>query len=117
MCIRHTAASLPASASSAPGACSARTSLIIAAPAASAARITAGFIVSTETTIPAAASSFVSGTTRAISSSSSTGAAPGRVDSPPMSIDIGAIVRHLPRAHECVGAVRIATAVGERNPA
>ena len=46
MCIRHTAALLAATTSSAPGSCSARTSLTMAAPASIAARMTAGFIVS-----------------------------------------------------------------------
>src|SRR5579864_1483269 len=55
MCIRHTAASLSAMSASAPGARSARTSLIIDAPTSSAARMTAGFIVSTDTQAPPAA--------------------------------------------------------------
>ncbi len=60
-------------------------SLIIDAPAAIAARITAGLRVSTATAMPSLASAVTSGITRASSSVSLTGAAPGRDDSPPMS--------------------------------
>ncbi len=59
----------------------------IEAPAATAARATAGFMVSIEMqTAPSRRSCSMRGTTRAISSSSETGSAPGRVDSPPTSI-------------------------------
>ena len=49
LCIRHTAQSVSATASSAPGALSASMSLIMDAPSASTARITDGRRVSTET--------------------------------------------------------------------
>jgi hypothetical protein len=49
MCIRHAAASEAATSSSAPGEASAVMSLIIAAPCASAVRMTSGLVVSTET--------------------------------------------------------------------
>ena len=58
---------------------------MIAAPAPSAARITSGLLVSTDSGTPSRASDSTSGTTRCSSSSSVTSAAPGRVDSPPMS--------------------------------
>ena len=60
------------------------TSLSTLAPAAIAARATASFCVSTETG-PNRLNASMTGTTRAISSSSATGVAPGRVDSPPTS--------------------------------
>ncbi|MDC4227963.1 MAG: hypothetical protein MPW15_27965 [Candidatus Manganitrophus sp.] len=64
------------------------TSLIIEAPASIARRATSDLVVSIE--IGGIASCFASrsttGTTRRISSSTETGVAPGRVDSPPMSI-------------------------------
>ena len=85
MCIRQTATSDFATISTAPIACSARTSLIIDAPAAIAARITTGFIVSTEINAPSRASASTIGMMRSISSASEVGSAPGRVDSPPMS--------------------------------
>src|SRR5918994_6627983 len=84
LCIRHTAQSLCATASSAPGAVSASTSLIIEAPAARAAFITAGRRVSTETQRSESCSS--TGITRLSSSSSGTGAAPGGVIPPPISM-------------------------------
>ena len=56
MCIRQTPASAAATASIAPGAVRPQTSLIIDAPAASAARITAGLRVSTDTATPSATS-------------------------------------------------------------
>ncbi len=55
MCIRHTAQPLPAAAASAPGSRSARTSLMRPAPAAAAARMTSGLLVSTEMTAEVAA--------------------------------------------------------------
>src|SRR5262245_54530108 len=85
MCMRHTAASDPATTSMAPGAASAVMSLIIVAPRASASRITSGLVVSTETGTPRPPSASSTGNTRASSSSAGTGAAPGRLDSPPMS--------------------------------
>ena len=63
------------------------TSLTKTAPAATAARATAAFEVSIETgTPPVAVSASTTGITRRSSSSALTGAAPGRVDSPPTSI-------------------------------
>ncbi len=86
MCIRHAAAPLRASAASAPRACSARTSLIMAAPSATACSITSGRLVSTEMiTSLSRATALTTGMTRRNSSSSGTGGAPGRVDSPPIS--------------------------------
>ena len=54
-------------------------------------RAVAARIVSTLTRMPRAASSRMTGTTRRSSSSGSTRAAPGRVDSPPTSSDVGAV--------------------------
>src|SRR3954464_12369895 len=84
MCMRQTAQALSRTASKASGVPSAWTSLIMDAPAASAAFMPAGRRVSTETQRSPSACS--TGRTRAHSSSSDTGAAPGRVDSPPMSM-------------------------------
>jgi hypothetical protein len=57
------------------------------APAAIAARITSGLLVSIEIgTVTLATSCSITGMTRASSSSTSTSAAPGRVDSPPTSM-------------------------------
>ncbi len=71
----------------APGARSARTSLMSPAPAAAAARITSGLLVSTEmTTALAPRSRSITGSTRRSSSSALTASAPGRVDSPPTSM-------------------------------
>src|SRR5690242_9073023 len=86
MCIRHTGTPSEAAASSAPSRRSAYTSLIMPAPAATAARITSGLEVSMEIgTAQRAASASITGSTRASSSSVDTSAAPGRVDSPPTS--------------------------------
>jgi hypothetical protein len=63
----------------------AETSFTIVAPAASAARATASLVVSMDTRSPAAVSRSTTGSTRAISSASPTGSAPGRDDSPPTS--------------------------------
>ena len=61
-------------------------SLMIAAPAASAWRATSALVVSTEIgTSVRPARPRTTGITRASSSSSDTGFAPGRLDSPPMS--------------------------------
>src|SRR5258706_1023057 len=84
LCISQTAQSLFAMASSAPGAESASMSLIIDAPAASASFITRGRRVSTET--GRSESDRRTGRIRRSSSSSGTGSAPGRLDSPPMSM-------------------------------
>jgi hypothetical protein len=64
----------------------AETSFQIVAPAATAARATAGFMVSIEIgTALSRRTASITGMTRAISSASATGSAPGRVDSPPTS--------------------------------
>ena len=86
MCIRHTGTPSSLAACKAPSARSAFTSLINPAPAATAARITPGLLVSME--IGAAKRALIAsitGTTRSISSCSPTARAPGRVDSPPIS--------------------------------
>src|SRR5260364_253996 len=62
------------------------TSLIKSAPASSAARMTSGLYVSTERGMPRLRSTRTAGITRPISSGADTGIAPGRVDSPPISI-------------------------------
>ncbi|CAB4921995.1 unannotated protein [freshwater metagenome] len=62
------------------------TSLIICAPAAIAALAVLARIVSMLIGTPNPASSLITGITRAISSASLTRSAPGRVDSPPISI-------------------------------
>src|SRR6478736_4933419 len=103
MCIRQTAAVESATASTAPGACSASTSLTSPAPAAMAARITAGFMVSMETsTSHSRRSASITGSTRSSSCCSGTGSAPGRVDSPPTSM-IDAPAATMARA--CTSAV------------
>jgi hypothetical protein len=61
------------------------TSLIMRAPAATAADATSGFRVSIDTLAPSAARASITGSTRRNSSSTGTGSAPGRVDSPPTS--------------------------------
>ena len=60
-------------------------SLIIVAPAFIVARITSGLEVSTEIGIPLFSRACTTGRTRRNSSSTPTGALPGRVDSPPIS--------------------------------
>ena len=62
------------------------TSLTMRAPAASAVAITSAWRVSTETTAPAAARPRTTGSMRRSSSSGGTGVAPGRVNSPPISM-------------------------------
>ena len=88
MCMRHTGQ--PDSATTSTMASSKRsalTSLMSAAPAASARRATSAFIVSTEMGTPTrSASASTTGTTRRNSSSTGTASDPGRVDSPPMSM-------------------------------
>jgi len=87
MCIRLAARPSSATASTAPGRCKARTSLTSCAPASATARITSGWLVSTDIgTSVAAATALTVGIRRRSSSSSGTGVAPGRVDSPPISI-------------------------------
>ena len=87
MCIRQQSA--PASAAMPASSGSNRkadTSLTIVAPASSARRATSPLVVSTERRAPTReARSSITGTTLRSSSSRSTGAAPGRVDSPPTS--------------------------------
>ena len=83
LCMRHTAQSVSATASRAPGASSASMSLIMDAPSASTARITDGRRVSTDTGTSFRA--FSTGRTRRSSSPSATARAPGREDSPPIS--------------------------------
>jgi len=63
------------------------TSLTASAPAATAALATAALVVSMVmgTVQPALRMPLMTGTTRAVSSASNTGIAPGRVDSPPTS--------------------------------
>ena len=86
MCIRHTAASLARTAAMAPGARSALMSLIMLAPSSSAARITSGLIVSTDTGTGVPRKPFSTGSSRRSSSSTlTTAAAPGRLDSAPRS--------------------------------
>src|SRR5438445_5898623 len=85
MCMRHTPASEAATASSAPGELSALMSLIIAAPAPIAARITSGFVVSTEMGTGQARSPSSTGINRDSSCSADTLPAPGRLDSAPTS--------------------------------
>ncbi len=87
MCIRQTAQPDMAAASSAPGWRRALTSLIIAAPAAAAACMTSGLLVSTERMAwVRERKRAITGITRRSSSSRPTGCAPGRVDSPPTSM-------------------------------
>jgi len=54
-------------------------------PSASAARISSGVLVSTDTGTPSRSAPSTTGNTRAISSAAPGATAPGRVDSPPMS--------------------------------
>ena len=90
MCIRqHSAPLLTSSSTIAGSPRSALTSLTSPAPAAIAARATAALVVSIETSgrvgQSLAAMPSSTGSTRRSSSSATTGCAPGRVDSPPMS--------------------------------
>src|SRR4051812_14175968 len=86
MCIRQQPARAPATSPASSGSKrKAETSLTIVAPASSAARATATFVVSIETRGPAPDSCSTTGNTRRSSSSAGTGSAPGRVDSPPTS--------------------------------
>src|ERR1700683_722214 len=88
ICTRHTAQPLWTAAASASGSCSARTSLMSPAPALAAARMICALLVSTEiTALVRARSRSITGTTRRASSPASTAAAPGRVDSPPTSMN------------------------------
>src|SRR3954465_3171010 len=86
MCIRHTSAPAWATTVAIPASpLRAVTSLTNGAPRSSARLATAAFEVSMETGTAAPDSRSSSGTTLRSSSSSATGAAPGRVDSPPTS--------------------------------
>ena len=95
MCMTMSPACVFATASTAPGARKAVTSFTTAQPASIAARITSGFNVSTETATPSFASASTTGITRRNSSSRATGAAPGRVDSPPTSMKSAPSSRNL----------------------
>ncbi len=87
LCIRHTSTLREAAISRAPSACKALTSLIRLAPACMASFITWGLEVSIEIgVLVSAESASITGMTRLISSASLTALAPGRVDSPPISI-------------------------------
>ena len=87
ICIRHTGSPVSAAACSAPGSVSERISLMICAPALADWRITSALEVSTEIhTSKRWAMASTTGITRASSSSTLTSAAPGRVDSPPISM-------------------------------
>ena len=88
-------------------------SLIIAAPAAIAARMTAGLRVSTPTGTPSAASASTSGMTRASSTSSATGLGAGARRFAADVDDVGAVVAHLPRVRQRLFPVGEATTVGE----
>ena len=86
ICIKHTGTPSSAAASNAPSRRKANTSLMKLAPAATAARITSGFEVSMLIgTLVCLASASITGITRNNSSSTETGFAFGRVDSPPIS--------------------------------
>src|SRR4051794_10881836 len=86
MCMRQHHAPAPATRPAISGSSrNAQTSFTIRAPAWSAASATAALRVSVDTVAPPAASRSTTGTTRSSSSAASTGAAPGRVDSPPTS--------------------------------
>ena len=87
ICIKQTSARNETAISTAPSARSALTSLMILAPASKAFCITSGFDVSIEIgtlILPLKAS--ITGITRFNSFSTLTSGAPGRVDSPPISI-------------------------------
>ena len=86
ICIRQIGRPVAAAAATAPVRPSARTSFSRPAPRAAAAVISSGELVSTDTiTSSSAAMRSNSGSTLSISSATETGAAPGRVDSPPIS--------------------------------
>lgn len=86
MCITTTPQRACAHNSAMPGSDRPEISLITSAPASSTAAATAAWRVSTEITASDRfRSSRTTGSTRASSSSAETSAAPGRVDSPPMS--------------------------------
>src|SRR3954466_1205342 len=86
MCMRQTAHWLFATACRAPSACKASMSLIIEAPALSAACITSGRLVSTERGFSSCLRPSSTGRILSNSSDGDTGRAPGREDSPPISM-------------------------------
>ncbi|MNM17946.1 hypothetical protein D3C81_282280 [compost metagenome] len=89
MCIRHTGTSASAAAARAPGSSRALTSLMRWAPAAQPALITAALEVSREIiTSSSCTIRSTTGMTLSSSSCSLTSGAPGRVDSPPMSMRV-----------------------------
>src|SRR5688500_5707743 len=86
MCIRQQSTPLSATSPAMSGSKrKADTSLTMDAPAASARSATSTFVVSIEMSASSPARPSITGSTRRSSSSAPTGAAPGRVDSPPMS--------------------------------
>ena len=86
MCIATTPQRASAHSSAIPSSCNPEISLITSAPASSTAAATAAWRVSTEITASVhGRSSRTTGSTRSSSSSTETSAAPGLVDSPPMS--------------------------------
>ena len=85
VCVITSAAPVSAHAPAMLSSLSPLTSLIIAAPASSAARATGPRQVSTDTSAPSAARRSTSGTTREISSSTGTASVSVRPDSPPTS--------------------------------
>ena len=100
----------PAPVSAATGHRVAEMSLMMVAPAVTAARATAALRVSMETRAPLAASASTTGNTRRSSSASGTGRAPGRVDSPPTSMmsapsAISAGHARLPLRHQATAPV------------
>ncbi len=87
MCIKQTGTAKLAAVCSALGARRAKTSLMMDAPPATASRMTAGLLVSMEIgTSTSRRTDSMTGMTRSSSAATLTGNAPGRVDSPPMSM-------------------------------
>src|SRR4051812_25127932 len=86
LCMRQTAQSVPATASSAPGAIKASMSLIIDAPALRASCMTSGRFVSTDIGLSTPFNASRTGMIRSNSCAAETGRAPGREDSPPTSM-------------------------------
>ena len=89
----ETVQSLRDTASSAPSEASARMSLMIFAPSASAARMTSALHVSTDRGTPQSRSACSTGTSREISSGAETVSAPGRDDSAPRSTQASPTLR------------------------
>ena len=110
-------ATQPAPVAAATSQSDAEMSLTRLAPALTAAAATSGLTVSTETRAPWAAAgparASTTGTTRASSTSVSTSSAPGRDDSPPTSIDVGALGQHLETARHRRPEGVVEPAVGE----